>query len=57
MVVYYVVAIVLILVYGFICNHEDKQHQADIQNGVVTADGQDWLDLTDKENRAFKYTT
>lgn len=57
MIVCYAIAIVLILIYGSICHRENKQREADIQNGVVTADGQDWLDLTDKENRAFKYTT
>uniref|UniRef100_A0A093XJZ5 Putative transporter n=1 Tax=Talaromyces marneffei PM1 TaxID=1077442 RepID=A0A093XJZ5_TALMA len=50
MIVCYAIAIVLILIYGSICHRENKQREADIQNGVVTADGQDWLDLTDKEN-------
>lgn len=57
MIVCYVIAIILILVYGFISHRENKQREADIQNGAVTADGQDWLDLTDQQNRSFKYTT
>lgn len=57
MIVCYVFAIIAILGYGIICHRENKKREADIQNGVVTADGQDWLDLTDKQNRSFKYTT
>jgi MFS transporter, ACS family, allantoate permease len=57
MIVCYIVAIFTILTYGYLCHRENKQREADIQNGLVTADGQDWLDLTDKQNRSFKYTT
>ncbi|CRG92567.1 putative transporter C460,05 [Talaromyces islandicus] len=57
MIVCYVVAIVAVLTYGALCHRENRKRAAEMQDGGVTAADQDWLDLTDRENRAFKYTT
>ncbi|KAI9733636.1 MAG: hypothetical protein M1834_003238 [Cirrosporium novae-zelandiae] len=54
MIVCYVVAIAMILAYGAICHMSNRRRANEIsQNGG----DQDWLDLTDQENVAFKYTT
>ncbi|KAH8881764.1 putative allantoate permease [Thozetella sp. PMI_491] len=55
MIVTYVVAIVAILAYGALCHFSNQKRKEVIESSV--AGEQDWLDLTDKENRAFKYTT
>ncbi|KAH8655399.1 putative allantoate permease [Xylariales sp. PMI_506] len=55
MIITYVIAIVAILIYGALC-HFDNKKRKDVIDGI-DASQQDWLDLTDKENQAFKYTT
>lgn len=57
MIVCYDVAIVAVLAYGALAHRENQKRAAEMQDGGVTAADQDWLDLTDGENRAFKYTT
>jgi MFS transporter, ACS family, allantoate permease len=53
MIVCYVVAIICILAYGGVCHLSNKQRAEEIAAGSH----QDWLDVTDKENRSFVYTT
>ncbi|KAJ5579940.1 uncharacterized protein N7459_005925 [Penicillium hispanicum] len=55
MIVCYVVAIVAVLAYGYVC-HSSNVKRKDAIESQMAAD-QDWLDLTDKENEGFKYTT
>lgn len=54
MLVCYVVAMLCILTYGMICHLSNKGRSANCQEHDG---GDDWLDLTDKQNTAFKYTT
>lgn len=54
MIICYVFAIVIILAYGALCR-ADNQNRAEMETSVVNE--QDWLDLTDKENKSFNYTT
>lgn len=54
MIICYVIAMLCILTYGFICHSSNKQRA--IQSQDLEGDD-DWLDLTNKENRTFKYTT
>lgn len=53
MIVCYVFAIIIILIYGMVCVKSNRGRAEEIADGS----GQDWLDLTDKENKGFKYTT
>ncbi|KAL3479623.1 allantoate permease [Aspergillus californicus] len=53
MIVCYVVAIGLIAVYGLLCLRENRKRE----NVDAAVGDQDWLDLTDKENKGFRYTT
>lgn len=53
MIVCYVVAIALILTYGFLCQKSNKERQEEI----AVAGDEDWLDRTDKEMKGFRYTT
>lgn len=53
MIVCYIVGIILILTYGLVCHRDNKKREAEISENV----DRDWLDLTDKENKGFKYTT
>lgn len=55
MIVTYVIAIVAILAYGGLCYFDNKKRKDTIDS--TNALDQDWLDLTDKENKSFKYTT
>lgn len=55
MIVCYVVAIVMILCYGALCAKDNRARAVAIGNSVAAE--QDWLDLTDKQNEGFKYTT
>lgn len=55
MIICYVVAIVLILAYGALCVRDNRNRAVAIGNSVAAE--QDWLDLTDKQNEGFKYTT
>jgi ACS family allantoate permease-like MFS transporter len=55
MIVCYVVAIVLISTYGFICHRENVRRAGAIEAGVAAE--HDWLDETDRQNEGFKYTT
>lgn len=54
MIVCYVVAIVLILLYGYLCYRSNLSRKEDIDLAVGD---QDWLDKTDRELKGFKYTT
>ena len=54
MIVCYVIAIIMILAYGAVCHLSNKRRVEEI---TERAGEQDWLDLTDKENSAFRYTT
>ncbi|EMC99244.1 hypothetical protein BAUCODRAFT_65035 [Baudoinia panamericana UAMH 10762] len=53
MIVCYVIAILCILAYGAACHISNKRRAEEIAAGS----DQDWLDLSDKENRSFVYTT
>ncbi|KAJ5087253.1 hypothetical protein N7456_010869 [Penicillium angulare] len=55
MIVCYVVAMISIALYGFIC-HTSNKRRAEAIESHMAAD-HDWLDLTDKENEGFRYTT
>jgi hypothetical protein len=55
MIVCYIIAMFAITAYGIICRFSNKKRTEAIE-GRMAAD-QDWLDLTDKENVGFKYTT
>ncbi|KAJ9143862.1 Allantoate transporter [Pleurostoma richardsiae] len=55
MVVCYIVAIFAILAYGALCHMDNKKRAAAIESRLAAE--QDWLDLTDKQNQGFKYTT
>ncbi|KAL6247602.1 hypothetical protein RBB50_005948 [Rhinocladiella similis] len=54
MIVCYVVAIVLILLYGYLCYRSNLSRKEDID---LAMGDQDWLDKTDRELKGFKYTT
>ncbi|TVY84406.1 putative transporter [Lachnellula suecica] len=54
MIVCYVVAIFCILGYGLVCQRSNKRRAGEISEN---RGDMDWLDLTDKENTSFKYTT
>lgn len=54
MIVCYVVAIFCILGYGALCMKSNRERVEEIAGNVGD---NDWLDLTDKENTSFKYTT
>lgn len=41
--------------YGIICQFGNKKRAEAIESRMAV--DQDWLDLTDKENEGFKYTT
>lgn len=55
MIVCYVVAMICIVAYGILCQLSNRSRK-DVIESEAAAD-QDWLDLTDKENKGFKYTT
>ncbi|KAJ5983823.1 Major facilitator superfamily domain general substrate transporter [Penicillium waksmanii] len=55
MIVCYIIAMFAITSYGIIC-HSDNKKRAEAIESRMAAD-QDWLDLTDRENKGFKYTT
>lgn len=55
MIVCYIIAMFAITAYGIICHFSNKK-RAEAIEGRMAAD-RDWLDLTDKENVGFKYTT
>ena len=55
MIVCYIVAIIAILSYGALC-HMSNRKRAEAIEARVAAE-QDWLDLTDKQNEGFRYTT
>ncbi|TVY22577.1 putative transporter [Lachnellula hyalina] len=54
MIVCYCVAIFCILGYGAVCHVSNKRRAGEISEN---RGDMDWLDLTDKENISFKYTT
>lgn len=54
MIVCYVVAIVLVLLYGYLSHRSNVARREDI---LAAVGDQDWLDKTDREIRGFKYTT
>ncbi|KAK6078444.1 allantoate permease [Seiridium cupressi] len=55
MIVCYVVAIILIMTYGFVCRRKNTARASAIENQVAIE--HDWLDETDIQNHGFKYTT
>lgn len=55
MIICYAVAIVLILGYGVLCARDNRARATSIESSMAAE--RDWMDLTDKENEAFKYTT
>lgn len=55
MIVCYVVAMIAIGLYGLICHISNKQRAEAIASHVAA--DHDWLDLTDKDNEGFRYTT
>ena len=55
MIVCYLVAMACVLTYGVICTFENRRRAKDADEQVAAT--QDWLDLTDKEYKGFKYTT
>ncbi|KAJ5272921.1 hypothetical protein N7478_008046 [Penicillium angulare] len=55
MIVCYVVAMISISLYGFICYTSNKGRAEAIESRMAA--DHDWLDLTDKENEGFIYTT
>lgn len=54
MIVCYVVAIFCILIYGLLCHRSNQSRAGEISEN---RGDMDWLDLTDKQNTSFKYTT
>lgn len=54
MIVCYVIAIVMVLAYGAVCHASNKRRAVEI---LEKSGDEDWLDLSDKENRGFRYTT
>ncbi|KAK2777485.1 allantoate permease [Colletotrichum kahawae] len=55
MIVCYVVAMICVLAYGALCAMSNRRREAEADEQVAAS--QDWLDLTDKEYKGFKYTT
>ncbi|KAK4868614.1 hypothetical protein LT330_006816 [Penicillium expansum] len=55
MIICYVVAMFAITAYGVVCHLSNKKRAEAIE--ARTAADHDWLDMTDKENVGFKYTT
>lgn len=55
MIVCYVVSIVLILAYGFICHRENVRREDAPREQIAVE--HDWLDETDRQNQGFRYTT
>lgn len=51
----YVVAIILIMAYGFVCRRKNIARAAAIEGQVAIE--HDWLDETDIQNHGFRYTT
>lgn len=63
MLVGYCVAMILIMIYGYTCWRDNKKkatEQAEWESGHGSQEdnivGDEWKDLTDKENRNFRYT-
>lgn len=55
MIVCYIIAMFAITAYGLVCYFSNTKREDAIE-GRMAAD-HDWLDITDKENEGFKYTT
>ncbi|CAI7621439.1 unnamed protein product [Penicillium pancosmium] len=55
MIICYIIAMFAIASYGIICHFGNKKRAEAIESRMAA--DQDWLDLTDKENEGFKYTT
>ncbi len=55
MIVCYIVAMICISLYWVLCTMENRR-RAGARETEVAAE-KDWLDLTDIENKGFKYTT
>ncbi|KAF2636341.1 putative allantoate permease [Massarina eburnea CBS 473.64] len=53
MIVCYVVAMALVLAYGYLCRKSNAERADDI----AVAGDEDWLDMTDREIKGFRYTT
>lgn len=54
LIVSYVVSLLLVLAYGWMCYRSNQQRREDIDMAVGDMD---WLDKTDGEIKGFKYTT
>ena len=54
MLICYLIATVLNLIYGALCYRSKRRRSVKIDE--KSGEG-DWLDLSDKENRSFLYTT
>ncbi|KAF9247583.1 hypothetical protein DTO013E5_4687 [Penicillium roqueforti] len=55
MIVCYIVAMFAITAYGLVCHFSNKRRAEAIENHMAA--DHDWLDMTDKANVGFKYTT
>jgi hypothetical protein len=55
MIVCYIVAMICVLSYGALCHISNKRRAVAIESQLAA--DQDWLDMTDKKNEGFKYTT
>lgn len=55
MIIYYIVTMFSITVYGLVYYIGNKKRKEAIKARMST--NHDWLDMTDKDNLGFKYTT
>lgn len=55
MIVCYIVAMFCVLTYGLLCRLDNKRRMEVIESELAA--NQDWLDMTDKKNEGFRYTT
>lgn len=53
----YAVCIVLAIMYGLVCRWENQQRDKAAIESEVDEHAADFLDLTDKQNASFRYTT
>ena len=53
----YAVCIVLAIAYGVVCRWENQQRDKAAIENEVDEHAADFLDLTDKQNASFRYTT
>ncbi|OAA54078.1 Major facilitator superfamily domain, general substrate transporter [Niveomyces insectorum RCEF 264] len=53
----YALCIVLAIIYGLMCRWENNQRDKAAPAGIIDEHAGDFLDLTDKQNQSFRYTT